>query len=76
MGGVSRKHAAPAITRQFELGVLHRAHGAVEADCGNLIAPWIDGANAVPRTRVNDVEKRALFAHRRRVEREPTMVAA
>ena len=54
MRGVGREHAAAAIARQFEPGVAHRPHRAVEADGRDLVAPGIDGADAVPRAGLDD----------------------
>ena len=51
---VRGEHAAAAIARQFEPGVAHRARGAVEADGRDLVAPGIDGADAVPRAGLDD----------------------
>ena len=48
MRRIGDEHAAAAIARQLEAGVAHRAHRAVEADGRDLIAPGVDGADAVP----------------------------
>ena len=74
MRGVCREHAAAAIARQFEPGIAHRPHRAIEADGCDLIAPGIDGADAVPRTGVDDLREIALLADRRRVQRQPAMI--
>src|SRR5438876_732377 len=72
MRGIGCKHPAAAIARQFEPGVTHRA---VEANGSNLVAPGVDGANAVPRTGLDDLHEIALLADRRRVQRQPAMIA-
>ncbi len=65
MRGVGCKHPAAAIARQFEAGVAHRAACAIEPDGRDLIAPRIDGADAVPRAGVDDLQEIALLADSR-----------
>ena len=48
---------------------------AVEADGRDLVAPRVDGADAMPRTGLDDGGKVALLANRRRVERQMRNVA-
>src|SRR5206468_7811284 len=71
---IRREHAAAAIARQFEPGVAHRARGAVEANGRDLVAPGIDGANAVARAGVDDLDEVALLADRRCIQREPAVI--
>src|ERR1700741_382197 len=47
---------------------------ALEPNDGDLVAPGIDGADAVPRTGVDNLHKIALLADRCSVERQPAMV--
>ncbi len=73
--GIRREHPAAAIARQFEAGVPHRADRAVEADRRDLIAPGIDGVDAVSRAGVDDLSQIALLADGRSVERQPAVIA-
>ena len=74
MRGIRREHAAAAIARQIEPGVAHRSHRAVEPDRRDLVAPGIDGADAMPRAGVDDLKEIALLADRRGVQRQPAVV--
>ena len=74
MRGVGGEHAAAAIARQLQPGIAHRARRAVEADGGDLVAPGIDGADAMARAGVDDLQQIALLADGRRVERQPAMI--
>src|SRR6266700_717646 len=66
--GVRSKHPAPAIAGQFQARIAHGAHRAVKADGRDLVAPGIDGADAMPRAGLDDLRKVALLADRRGVE--------
>ncbi len=59
VGGVRREHAATAIAGQFEPGIAHRPRRAVKADRRDLVAPGIDGADAVPRAGLDDLCRRS-----------------
>jgi hypothetical protein len=72
---IGREHAAAAIARQIEPRVLHRAHGTVETDGSDLVAPGIDGADAEPRAGLDDGEKIALLADGCRVQRQPAVIS-
>ena len=74
MRGVGGEHAAAAIAGQFQPGIAHRAHRAIEPDGRDLVAPGIDGADAMPRAGLDDGCEIALLADRRRVQRQPAMV--
>src|SRR5436305_858075 len=74
MPGIRGEHAAAAIARQVETRVADETHGAVEADGRDLIAPWIYGADAMPRAGLDHLSEVALLAQRRGVERQPAMV--
>src|SRR5262245_50871254 len=65
---------APAAAGEIKSGVAHRAPGAIEPDGGDLVAPGIDGADAVAGAGVDDREQIALLADRRRVQRQPAMI--
>ena len=56
MRGIRCEHAAAAIARQIEPGVAHRARRAVEPDRRDMVAPGIDGADAMPRAGVDDLK--------------------
>ena len=74
MRGIRGEHPAPAVTGEFETGVLHRLHGAVETDLGDLIAPRRHRAHAMLRASLDDRDEIALLAHRRGVERQEAVV--
>src|SRR6185312_154992 len=74
MCGVRGKHPAATIARQFKSGIAHRAHGPVEPYVSYLIAPGIDGADAMPGTGVDDLREITLFSDCCRVQRKPAMV--
>ena len=74
MRGIGHEHAAAAIARQFEPGIAHRPHRAIEADGRDLVAPGIDGADAMPRAGLDDGDEIALLADGRGVQRQPAMV--
>ena len=50
------------------------ANGAIEADAGDLVAPGIDGADAVARTGLDDLQEIALLPDGRRVQRQPAVI--
>ena len=71
---VGREHAAAAVAGELEPRVLHGAHGAVEPDRRDLVAPGRDRAHAVPGAGLDDGEEVALLSHRRGVEGEEGVV--
>jgi hypothetical protein len=66
--GVRREHATTAVARQLQPGIAHRAHRAVESDRRDLIAPGIDGSDAMPRACVDDLQEITLLADRRGIQ--------
>ena len=76
MRGVSGEHAAAAVAGEFEAGVAQGAHGAIEPDRRDLVAPGIDGADAVAGAGLDDVDQRTLLTDCRRVQRQPAVITA
>ena len=73
-GVVGGEHPGAAIARQIEAGVADRARRAIEPDLRDLIAPWIDGPDAVAGASVDDGEQITLLADRCGIDREPAMI--
>src|SRR5262245_2862216 len=76
VGCVGREHTAAAISGKLKPGVADGLGGAIDPGRGNLVAPRVDCANAMPRTALDDVEQRALLTYRRGIEGQPAMIAA
>jgi hypothetical protein len=73
---IGRKQPAPAKTRKLQAGVPDRLEGTLEPYRVDLVAPWADGGDTVPRAGVDDAEKVGLLAHGGAVDGEQRRCAA
>ena len=64
---VGDEHATATIAGEIEARIANDTHRAIKPDGRNLIAPRIDGANAVPRASIDNLGEVALLANGRGV---------
>ena len=62
------------IATKLQPGIAYGARRAVEADRRDLIAPGIDGADAMPRGGIDDLQEITLLADRRGIQGQPVVI--
>ena len=70
----ARAQVDDAIAEMLEYARAANMPLAIEPDGRHLVAPGIDGTDAVPRAGLDDLDEITLLADRRRVQRKPAMI--